>query len=181
MSKIGRKSIDISGITVDIKGQQISYKGPKASGSYTLPNSLVAQVSGGRLKIVPAGKESLKQRILNREWGMHRALLYNALVGSKREFEKIVEIVGLGYKGVAAGNKLTFTLGYSHKVDFEVPKGVSVSIDKTGQRITVSSADRELLGLVCSKMCELRRPEPYKGTGVKLSTETVIRKAAKGK
>ena len=87
----------------------------------------------------------------------------------------------LGYKGVVSWCKMVFSLGVSNKIDFELPKGITISVDKTGQKITVSSTNKELLGLVCSKMCELRRPEPYKGTGVKLSTDHIVRKAAKGK
>ncbi len=112
---------------------------------------------------------------------MHRALLANQLMGAKKEFEKIVEIVGLGYKAVKTGDKLVFDLGYSHQVDFTIPKGIAVSIDKTGQKLTVSSSNKELLGEVCSKICDLRAPEPYKGTGVKLSTQQIFRKESKGK
>ena len=109
------------------------------------------------------------------------SLLSNEIVGSRKEFEKLVEIVGLGYKANISGNKIVFTLGYSHKIDFVVPKGVTITADKSGQKLTASSASRELLGQVCSDICALRRPEPYKGTGVKLSTEHIVRKAAKGK
>ncbi len=183
MSKIGRKPIDISGVTVDVKGQRIQYKGPKASGEYVVPELLSITVEGDKLLLEPTAKakENSKMRDINREWGMHRALLSNAIAGARKEFEKIVEVVGLGYKGVVSGSKMVFTLGFSHKIDFEIPKGITISVDKTGQKITVSSTNKELLGLVCSKMCELRRPEPYKGTGVKLSTDHIVRKAAKGK
>ena len=183
MSKIGRKPIDISGVVVEMKGHDVHYKGAKASGVYVLPEVLAVQIADDKLMLVPnkAVAQKLKVRDLNREWGLHRALLSNAIAGSKKEFEKLVEITGLGYKAVPSGNKLVFTLGYSHKIDFELPKGVAIAIDRTGQKLTVSSTDKELLGLVCSKMCALRRPEPYKGTGIKLSTERIIRKASKGK
>lgn len=183
MSKIGRKPIDISGITVEIKGQEVHYKGPKSSGVYFLSGNFVPVIADDMLTLTPSSKakSNLKQRDMNREWGMHRALLSNELVGAKKEFEKLVEITGLGYKAAQSGNTLVFTLGYSHKIDFPLPKGVAVSLDRTGQKITVQSSDKELLGKVCDKMCALRRPEPYKGTGVKLSTERIIRKAGKTK
>lgn len=181
MSKIGRKPIDISGVTVDVKGQEAHFKGPKSSGVYFLPEALTATVEGDTLLLTPSKSASLKKREINREWGMHRALFANEIAGSKKEFEKIVEIVGLGYKANVSGNKIVFTLGYSHKIDFNVPKGVTITADKSGQKLTVTSSNRELLGQVCSDICALRRPEPYKGTGVKLSTEYVFRKAAKGK
>ncbi len=183
MSKIGRKSIDVSGVSVEVKGQDVHYKGARASGIYVLPEVLEAQVADDKLMLAPnkAVAKTLKVRDLNREWGLHRALLANAIAGSKKAFEKLVEITGLGYKAVQSGNKLVFTLGYSHKIDFELPKGVAIAIDRTGQKLTLSSTDKEALGLVCSEICALRRPEPYKGTGVKLSTDRIIRKASKGK
>ena len=183
MSKIGRKPIDISNVQVDVKGSEVSYKGANSSGQYFLPELFEAKIAAKKLTLVPNAKmaESLKSRDLNCVWGMHRALLANAIVGSKNEFEKLIEINGLGYKVVQSGVNLVFTLGYSHKIDFKLPKKVSVSIDRSGQKLTVKSSDRELLGKVCDKICSLRRPEPYKGTGIKLSTEHIIRKAGKTK
>ncbi len=183
MSKIGRKPIDISDVQVEVKGQEVHYKGSKASGIYYLPELLEAKIADNFLTIEPRKEKTQgsRKRDVNREWGMHRALLSNIISGSKKEFEKNIEIVGLGYKTVQSGNKLTFSLGFSHKIEFVLPKGVSIAIDRTGQKITMSSPNRELLGLVCSQICALRAPEPYKGTGVKLSTDYIVRKAAKGK
>lgn len=183
MSKIGRKPIDISGVTVEVKGRNVHYKGVKTSGVYVLPQTFEAHIENNELALLPNKELARKYKVreLNREWGLHRALLANVISGSKKAFEKLVEINGLGYKAVQSGNKLVFTLGYSHKIDFDIPKGIAVSIDRTGQKLTVSSSDKEALGLVCSKICALRRPEPYKGTGVKLATEHIIRKASKGK
>ncbi len=182
MSKIGRKPIDISGVTVDLKGQEVHFKGPKAAGVYVFSDILSAKVEDDKLSFTPSENvPSFKKRDINREWGMHRALLANAIAGSKKEFEKTVEIVGLGYKAVVAGNKVVFTLGYSHDIDFPIPKGVTITVDKKGQKLVATSSDRELLGQVCSQICALRPPEPYKGTGVKLSTDNIFRKSAKGK
>ena len=155
MSKIGRKPINVTGIQTDIKGREIHYKGPKSSGVYAMPQYFAVVVKDGLLSVTPRKEEMkhLKQREINQEWGMHRALLANQLMGAKKEFEKIVEIVGLGYKAVKTGDKLVFSLGYSHTIDFVIPKGITVSIDKTGQKLTVSSSDKILLGEVCSKMC----------------------------
>ena len=182
MSKIGRKPIDVANVQVDVKGAVVNFKGPKSSGSYTLPEQLQAKLANNTLTLTPKdGESKIRQREINREWGLHRALLANQLSGAKKEFERQVDIVGLGYKAVLAGNKLTFTIGFSHKIDFALPKAVSVTIDKTGQKLNFLSSNNELLGLICTKICALRRPEPYKGTGIKLSTEYVVRKAAKGK
>ena len=183
MSKIGRKPIEVSNVKLDMQGNEVHYTGPKAAGVYYLPESLTTKVEGNKLFVLPnesTGKK-LKKRELNREWGMHRALLANELIGAQKPFEKQVEIVGLGYKAAQAGDKLIFTLGYSHKIDFPLPKQVAVSIDKTGQKLLLSSTDKELLGLTCSKICDLRPPEPYKGTGIKLAGQQIIRKESKGK
>jgi large subunit ribosomal protein L6 len=114
-------------------------------------------------------------------WGLHRALLANKITGADKKFEKELRIVGLGFKAVAAGSKLQFTLGYSHKIDFELPKEVSIEIDKTGQILMARSADKEVLGHVCSKIRSLRLPEPYKGTGIQYATEKIRRKVGKKK
>lgn len=182
MSKIGRKTIDTSGIQIEVKGQEVYYKGSKNSGVYYLPELLKADFTGNSLKLVPANSSSkIKPRELNRAWGLHRALLSNAVSGAKKEFEKIIEINGLGFKATQVGSKLVFVLGYSHKIDVDLPKGITVSIDKTAQKLTVKSFDRELLGQFCSDVCFLRVTEPYKGTGIKLSTDQILRKAGKTK
>ena len=177
MSKIGRKSIDIGNVQIDIKNSEIHYKGKKASGVYVIPDILQAELQDKQLKIVVARKTA----DANMQWGLHRALLANAIKGADVGFEKQVQIVGLGYKAVAAGNKLQFSLGFSHKIDFELPKEVTVDIDKTGQMLTFKSADRNVLGLVCSQVRQLRLPEPYKGTGNRYVGEVILRKAGKAK
>ena len=99
---------------------------------------------------------------------MHRALLANKIKGIQQDFEKIVQINGLGFKAAVSGSKVVFSLGYSHKIDFNLPKDVTLEVDKTGQRLVFRSPDKEQLGQVCSQVRALRPPEPYKGTGIKL-------------
>ncbi len=183
MSKIGRRPIDISNIQINVKGGELQFKGPKNSGVYHLPEILAAQVADNSLTLVPNKDKTaaVKLRDKNREWGLHRALLSNIIAGARNEFEKTVEINGLGYKVAQTGSKLVFSLGYSHKIDFVLPKEVSLSIDKTGQKLNFKSFDKEMLGLVCDKICALRPPEPYKGTGIKLSTQRIVRKVGKTK
>lgn len=120
-------------------------------------------------------------RGVSRIWGLNRALLFNMIHGAEKPFEKKLEINGLGFKAVAAGSKVTFTLGFSHKIDFNLPESVSIEIDKTGQKLVLKSTNKELLGLVCSKIRALREPEPYKGTGIKYAEEVIARKAGKTK
>lgn len=174
MSKIGRKAINIKGLTVTVDGQIISYKGAKASGTYTLPDVLKANIEADMLKL-----ELAQAGDFNNVWGLHRALLANELQGAQEEFAVDVVIVGLGFKGELKGDKIVFSLGYSHKIDFEIPKNVAVVIDKTGQNITIKSSSKFLAGDVAQKIRALRRPEPYKGTGVRLAKEQIHRKVGK--
>ena len=180
MSKIGRKHIDLGSVTVDVRGNEIQYKGKNLSGAHLLPAELKVEVKDGKLVIQLA--DTVKQtRDANRIWGLHRALVANLIEGADAGFKKEVQITGLGYKAALSGNKITFSLGYSHKIDFELPKEVSLTIDKTGQKLTFSSADKQKLGQVCGRIKTLRKTEPYKGTGIKLSTDVVVRKAGKTK
>ena len=143
MSKIGRKPIDISGLTVDIQGNDISFKGKKMAGSYTLPDLLKAEIVDSQLLIKAVRKTS----DTNRVWGLHRALLANQIIGAHAGFDKQIRIVGLGYKAVAQGAKLQFSLGYSHKIDFDLPAEVTVETDKVGQLLTCRSSNKEALDL----------------------------------
>lgn len=186
MSKIGRKPIKIDGVKVEIKGHDVHYNGPKASGVYHLPLALDAHVNNAELSITPVdsrdGMSQKQLRNIYREWGLHHALLANELTGASKEFEKLLEINGLGYKAALADKKIILTLGYSHKIEKDVPAGVSVEIDKSGQKVKVKSFDKILVGQFCSEIRSLREPEPYKGKGIKLQTEVIFRKSAgKGK
>lgn len=186
MSKIGRKPIQLDGVKVDIKGQDVHYNGPKASGVYHLSPELQAQVKDGALYVAPAGdKNNMSQKQLRNiysVWGLQRALLANELIGAAKEFEKTLEINGLGYKAALAGKKIVLTLGYSHKIEQDIPVGIALEVDKSGQKIKVKSFDKILVGQFCSDIRKLREPEPYKGKGIKLQSEVIFRKSAgKGK
>lgn len=177
MSKIGRKPIRFDGVTLDIKGQEVHYKGPHASGVYILPEELEAEVADSHLFV----KARKKSRNVNRVWGLHRALLAGKVEGAGKQFERQVKITGLGYKAVVKGKQVEFSLGYSHKINFDVPEGVTIEVDKSGQLVTVKSADKQLMGQVCGEFRLLKPTEPYKGTGVRVTTDVVIRKAGKAK
>ena len=181
MSKIGRKPIQVNNVQVTIKGQDVHYKGPKNSGVYAVPEELTAVLQDGMLTLQVSQNSSKPNRDVNRVWGLHRALLFNSISGAGADFEKTVKINGLGFKAVASGNNLVFSLGYSHKIDFELPKQVSVVIDKTGQILTIKSSNKELAGAVVSKIEALRPTEPYKGTGIKETSKTIFRKPGKTK
>jgi large subunit ribosomal protein L6 len=183
MSKIGRKAIELGGVQVEIKGQEIRYKGSKDSGVRLLPQELVAKMDNGKLFILAneSYAKKIARRDLNRVWGLERALVSNEIRGADKLFERKVIITGLGFKAIVSGKNLLFSLGYSHKIDFPLPEGVTVDIDKTGQLLTVKSTDKLTTGQVASDIRALRETEPYKGTGIKLEDDIIIRKAGKAK
>lgn len=177
MSKIGRKPIPLGMTAVEVQGQEIHYKGKKATGVHTLDSLLKAELRDKELLITAAQVTS----DTNRLWGLHRALLNNKIIGADIGFTKQLRINGLGFKAIATGPKIQFSLGFSHKIDMELPQNVSIEIDKTGQIMTLGSFDKDLLGQVCSDIRALRPPEPYKGTGIKYADEVIRRKAGKAK
>jgi large subunit ribosomal protein L6 len=179
MSKIGRLPINIGSAQVEIDGQTVRYKGSKESGVYELPDFIKVELLDKKLKLtIPKNK---RNRETNIAWGLHRALLANAIKGVDKGFEKQLQIIGLGYKAALSGNKIVLSLGYSHKIDIPLPKGISLEIDKTGQLLTFRSHNRALLGELCDQIRSCRPPEPYKGTGIRYASEEISRKAGKAK
>jgi large subunit ribosomal protein L6 len=180
MSKIGRKSISFSSAKVQINGNTVTVAGAKTKFVHELPKNLVATLKDKSIAISLAkGEEPSKENRMI--WGLHRALLANKIKGVEIGFEQVMKIVGLGFKGQLSGKKLTFTLGYTHKIDLDLPEGVSVEVDKTGQLLTFKSHDKFVLGNVCDMVRSFREPEPYKGTGVMKVDEVITRKAGKTK
>src|SRR5204863_7867676 len=123
-------------------------------GSHELPDMIDARIEGDTLRLT----SNRKGRDINQVWGLQRALLNNKISGVQEEFIYKMQIVGLGYKAKQTGSVLEFSLGYSHKIDFDLPKEVSVVIDKTGQSLIFKSINKELLGFVCSRIRSLRPP-----------------------
>ena len=180
MSKIGRQPILTNNVQVEVKGHDVVYKGAKSQGTYTLPEFLTPVLEDGKLFIkYDETKKALREG--NQFWGLHRALLANHIKGAHEEFIKKLEIIGLGFKAEVSGDKITFSLGFSHKKHFIIPANVKVEADKTGQTLTVKSTDRFLVGDVCQKIRAFRKPEPYKGTGIRVQGEFVRRKEGKTK
>lgn len=175
MSKIGRKPIEIGDTTVEIKGQDIHYKGKNASGIYSLPEYIQPVLEDKVLTLNLSDKSKVNF------WGLHRALLSNAIAGASNLFEKKLEINGLGYKAQVQGKNVVLALGFSHKINYELPEGVTMEVDKSGQKLTLKSFDKQRLGQACASIRAYRPPEPYKGTGIKLENEVIIRKAGKAK
>lgn len=179
MSKIGRKPIDIGSAKVEIKGNEIHFSGKNGSSVFVLPEGMTATLNDKLLSL--SFDKNNKNSDVNRIWGLTRALLANKIKGCQQSFERVVQINGLGFKAAVSGSKVVFSLGFSHKIDFNLPKDVTLEVDKTGQRLVFRSPDKELMGLVCSQVRALRPPEPYKGTGIKFETEVIARKAGKTK
>lgn len=176
MSKIGRKPIAIQDVDVTVEGQVVTYKGKLTQGTYLLPDCLRAKIEDNHLCIEMADAKDKRNK---KFWGLHRALLANEISGSKELFSTTVVIVGLGYKAELKGKSIEFSLGYSHKINFDLPDDVTVDVDKSGQKLKISSSSKFMMGDVAQKICALRRPEPYKGTGVRLETDQILRKVGK--
>jgi large subunit ribosomal protein L6 len=177
MSKIGRKPITFTTAKIQVQGNVVTIAGQKVNFKHELPAGIVATLQDKTVRL-SAEENTRQSRIL---WGLHRALIANKIKGAETGFEQKLTIVGLGFKAQAAGKKLTFTLGYTHKIDYELPNEVTVEIDKTGQLLMVRSADKFILGNVCDAIRSFRPPEPYKGTGIIRDGEVVLRKAGKTK
>lgn len=177
MSKIGRMPIVFTSAKITVNGSKILIDGDKAKFEHVLPDVVKVNVSGKKVCLTVVS-DTRENRVL---WGLHRALLANKINGVEKGFEQKLIIVGLGFKAVQAGSKLTLSLGYTHKIDYTLPVGVSVEVDKTGQILVLKSADKFLLGNAADAIRSFRPPEPYKGTGVMREGEIVRRKAGKTK
>lgn len=175
MSKIGRKPIPFSSAKIEVQGNKVLISGSKAKFEHELSPEVEVKVEDKTL-VVSLKKETKKARA---QWGLHRALLANKIKGAETGFEQGIKIVGLGYKAQLSGKKMTFSLGYSHKIEYTLPEGVTVDIDKSGQQLLFKSHDKNLLGNVCDKVRSFRTPEPYKGTGIMRVEERIVRKAGK--
>lgn len=179
MSKIGRKPIDISKVTISVADNIVAIKGSKSEFKHELPACLIAKIDTATKKLsLGVTENDRKTKVL---WGLHRAVIANKVQGAGVGLEQKVKLVGLGYKGQQVGSKVVFTVGFSHKVEVEIPQGITLEFDKTGQTITVRGSDRFVIGNVCDAMRSVRPPEPYKGTGIMLEGEVIVRKAGKTK
>ncbi|PIQ77937.1 50S ribosomal protein L6 [Candidatus Peregrinibacteria bacterium CG11_big_fil_rev_8_21_14_0_20_41_10] len=177
MSRIGKLPIELpSGVTVEITGTNVSIKGPKGELSHNLPESISIEQIDNALVLVRVD-ESTEARSLH---GLSRSLVDNMVVGVSKGFEKQLELVGVGYRAALQGKKLSLSLGYSHPVVYSIPEGIEVTQDKDKQSIlTVTGIDKQKVGQVAAEIREYRKPEPYKGKGIRYVGEYVRRKAGK--
>ena len=177
MSRIGKKPVAIpSGDTANIENGTLSVKGPKGTLSLGLSDLIDYKVEGSEISVTPANDTKQARSF----WGMQRTLVSNLVEGVTEGFTKVLEISGVGYRAQAQGNKLKLQLGYSHDVDLDVPQGVEV---KTPDQTTVeiSGIDKQAVGQFAAEIRRWRKPEPYKGKGIKYRGEYVFRKEGKKK
>ena len=175
MSRIGKKPIRIpQGVKVQVEGATVRAEGPKGKLAQPVPAGLSARLENNELVITRAGDDR-RVRALH---GLARALVANMVTGVKDGFEKKLEIVGIGYRAQIQGRIIQLALGYSHPVIFPLPEGITAEIDKQ-TAITLRGADKALLGETAAKLRALRKPDPYKGKGVKYADEVIRRKVGK--
>jgi large subunit ribosomal protein L6 len=155
-------------------GNTVTVKGPKVSLSCQMNPAIKAKVEPGVLTL----SRDSEQKNVKALHGLYRALLRNAVQGVTKGFTKILDINGVGYKANVAGRKLELNLGYTHQIDFDIPQGIEIKVEKN-TRVIVSGADRNIVGLVAAKIRSFKEPEPYQGKGVKYDTEHIRRKAGK--
>ena len=175
MSRIGKKPVELpSGVTASVSGQTVEVKGPKGTRTFTATDDVTITLEENTVKVDPRGKSKRARQ----QWGMSRTQIQNLVVGVTDGFKKELEINGVGYRAQMQGNTLKLNLGYSHDVDFIVPEGVTVTAPKPTQ-IVVEGPDQQLVGQVAANIREWRKPEPYKGKGIKYVDEYIFRKEGK--
>ncbi|CUH77437.1 hypothetical protein TRM7557_01372 [Tritonibacter multivorans] len=177
MSRIGKKPVELpSGVTAAVSGQSIEVKGPKGAQTFTATDDVTLTVEDNLVKVEPRGKSKRARQ----QWGMSRTMVANMVQGVTGGFKKELEIQGVGYRAQMQGNTLKLNLGYSHDVDFTAPEGVTITAPKPTE-IIVEGADAQAVGEVAAKIRDWRRPEPYKGKGIRYKGEFIFRKEGKKK
>lgn len=177
MSRVAKKPIELpSGVEVTVKGQALTVKGGKGSLDHKVHRAVKIEQDGNVLSFAP--KDGSKSA--NALAGTTRALVSNMVTGVSAGFEKKLQLVGVGYRAQAQGKTLNLTLGFSHPVDYPVPEGITIETPSQTE-IVVKGTDKQQVGQVAAEIRAYRRPEPYKGKGVKYADEIIVRKEAKKK
>ncbi|GAC1369075.1 MAG: 50S ribosomal protein L6 [Candidatus Saccharimonadales bacterium] len=174
MSRIGRKPITVpSGVTVELSGQHVKVAGPKGTLELNILPGIKIEQDGSALNV----SKVVETPETGRLYGLMRTLVDNMVIGVSIGFTRSLEINGVGFRAAVAGNVITFSLGFSHPVIFTLPQGVEAKIEKNV--ITLTGFDKQLVGQVAANIRALKKPEPYKGKGIKYVEETIRRKAGK--
>ena len=177
MSRIGKRPVTVpSGVTATVEGQTVKMKGPKGQLQFVVHDDVEVKFEGGAIKVAPRF-ETNRARAL---YGTARAQVANLVEGVTRGFEKKLEITGVGYRAAMQGKNLQLALGYSHDVVYPIPTGIDIKCDKP-TLILVSGSDKQKVGQVAAEIRGFRKPEPYKGKGIKYAGEKIRRKEGKKK
>ncbi|WP_300975306.1 50S ribosomal protein L6 [Sphingomonas sp. LHG3406-1] len=178
MSRIGKKPVPVpAGVTATLEGQTLSVKGPKGTLSMTVLDELVrTSVEDGQISVQPVN-DSQRSRAA---WGMQRTNVSNLVTGVTEGFTKVLEITGVGYRAAAQGKNLRLQLGYSHDVNYAIPEGIDVKTPDPNT-VEISGIDKQKVGQVAAEIRRWRKPEPYKGKGIKYRGEFIFRKEGKKK
>jgi len=177
MSRIGRKPVELpSGVTASVSGQTVEVKGPKGERGFTATGDVTVTVGEGAITVEPRGDS----RRARQQWGMSRTMIANLVTGVTEGFRKELEIQGIGYRAQMQGNVLKLNLGLSHDVEYVAPEGVTVSVPKPTE-IVVEGIDERKVGQAAANIRAWRRPEPYKGKGIRYKGEYVFIKEGKKK
>ncbi len=175
MSRIGKLPIPLTtGVKVTVGPERVTVEGPKGTLAQLLPPGITAEIEGDRL-LLKRKDDSKRLKALH---GLSRALLANAVNGVTKGFTRDLEIQGVGYRAQVAGKVVNFSLGYTHPIDFPIPEGIQVAVERQ-TKITVSGVDRQQVGQVAAKIRALRPPDVYKGKGIRYAGEVVRKKAGK--
>ena len=179
MSKIGKINISIpEKVKVVLAGNVINIEGPLGKKSINIDLEMfnLDIQEGKEISIKPKKVDQNSKRL----WGMNRSLINNAVIGSSAGYEKILELVGVGYRAALKGNQLNLQLGYSHDIDFDIPEGIKIAVEKQTKK-KITGSDKQLVGAVASKIKILRKIEPYKGKGIREKGQYVLKKEGKKK
>jgi large subunit ribosomal protein L6 len=175
MSRIGKKPIPIpKGVSVTIAPEVVEVKGPKGQLRQPLPPGIVFAQEDGTI----VAKMQREDGEVRKYWGLARSLVANAVTGVTDGFKKELDIVGIGYRAELKGKQVTFALGYSHPIVFDIPNGIDITVEKQ-THITVTGADRQLVGQVAANIRQMRKPDPYKQKGVRYTGEVLKKKVGK--
>ena len=177
MSRIGKKPVTLpSGVSASLSGQTIEVKGPKGTRSFSATDDVTIAVTDDKVSVTPRGNSKRARQ----QWGMSRTMIANLVTGVSEGFKKELEIAGVGYRAQMQGNVLKLNLGLSHDVDYQAPDGITITAPKQTE-IVVEGIDQQTVGQVAAEIREWRKPEPYKGKGIRYKGEFIFRKAGKKK
>ena len=177
MSRIGKKAVPVpSGVTANVEGQTIKVKGPKGALQLVLHDDVAAKMDKGGIQIDPR----FETKRARSQWGTSRTLINNLITGVTKGFEEKLEITGVGYRAAVQGKVLQLQLGYAHDIAYPIPEGLTIVTPKATE-IVITGIDAQKVGQAAAEIRAFRKPEPYKGKGVRYAGEYIFRKEGKKK